>query len=80
MGTGVAISMPSRVMTQRHAIASMPRQALTEEEMAKVGHGNPVPATAPGERAALMTPDGRLLAIANRVGAHWQPSTVFSHA
>jgi tRNA pseudouridine55 synthase len=62
------------------AIASMPRQSLTPEEIGRVSHGNPVPATVGGERAALTSPDGALVAIAHLVGANWQPSTVFPHA
>jgi hypothetical protein len=62
------------------AIASMPRQALTSDEAARVSHGNPVPATVTGERAALVDSNGRLSAIAVRVGDTWQPSTVFPHA
>ena len=61
-------------------IASMPRQALTFDEAARVSHGNSVPATVAGERAALVDSNGRLSAIAIRVGENWQPSTVFPHA
>lgn len=60
-------------------IASMPRQVLTPDEVGRVSHGNPVPATVAGNRAALMTPDGRLVAIAAGDGTNWQPSTVFPH-
>jgi tRNA pseudouridine55 synthase len=60
-------------------ITSMPRQVLTPDETARVSHGNPVVASVPGERAALMTEDARLVAIAGRVGENWQPATVFGH-
>jgi tRNA pseudouridine55 synthase len=62
------------------SIASMPRQTLTPEEAARVSHGNPVLASVSGERAALVDSQGRLSAIALRVGVNWQPSTVFPHA
>ena len=62
------------------AIPSMPRQTLTREEIGRVSHGNPVPSTIRGERAALTAPDGSLVAIANLVGVNWQPATVFPHA
>ena len=58
-------------------IASMPKQVLLSDEAERVGHGNPVAATVTGDRAALTTQDGRLVAIATRVGANWQPATVF---
>jgi tRNA pseudouridine55 synthase len=61
-------------------IASMPRQSLSFDEAARVAHGNPIPASVEGERAALLDPAGRLAAIASRVGGNWQPSTVFPHA
>jgi tRNA pseudouridine55 synthase len=58
-------------------IASMASQILLPDEVARVTHGNPIVAAVDGERAALTTQDGRLIAIANRVGASWQPATVF---
>lgn len=68
-----------RLRDMREAIASMPAQTLTPDESIRVAHGNPVPATAEGVRAALVAPTGRLLAIADRNGASWQPATVFPH-
>jgi tRNA pseudouridine55 synthase len=67
------------VRDMREAIASMPAQTLTPDEIIRVAHGNPVPATVEGRRAALVAPTGRLLAIADRNGASWQPATVFPH-
>ena len=61
------------------AIRSIPRQVLSADEVARVSHGNPVAASVQGSRAALTTDDGRLIAIANLVGANWQPTTVFPH-
>jgi tRNA pseudouridine55 synthase len=61
-------------------IASLPRQSLSFDEAARVAHGNRVAAAMDGDRAALIDPDGRLAAIATRVGENWQPSTVFPHA
>lgn len=68
------------LVDMREAIASMPVQVLSDDEVARVSHGNPVPATIGGSRAALTTRSGRLVAIASLVGATWQPSTVFPHA
>jgi tRNA pseudouridine55 synthase len=67
------------LLDMREAIASMPRQSLSFDEAARVAHGNPVVASVEGDRAALLDPAGRLAAIATRVGANWQPSTVFPH-
>jgi tRNA pseudouridine55 synthase len=65
----------------REAIASMPVQVLSSDEVARVSHGNPVPATVSGSRAALTTQDGRLVAIASlAAGASWQPVTVLPNA
>jgi tRNA pseudouridine55 synthase len=61
-------------------IRSMPRQVLSPDEVVRASHGNPIPAAVPGERGALTTEEGRLVAIANLVGENWQPSTVFPHA
>lgn len=68
-----------RLRDMREAIASMPVQTLTPDEIIRVAHGNPVAATVEGARAALVAPAGRLLAIADRNGASWQPATVFPH-
>jgi tRNA pseudouridine55 synthase len=67
-----------RDMTE--AVASLPRQALSPGDAARVGHGNPVAATVDGRRAALVDSAGRLAAIADRVGEMWQPATVFPNA
>jgi tRNA pseudouridine55 synthase len=68
------------LLEMTEGIASLPRQALTSDEAARVSHGNLVPATVTGERAALVDSKGRLSAIAVRIGDAWQPSTVFPHA
>lgn len=67
------------LLDMREAIASLPAQALTPDEFGRVSHGNPVSATVDGDRAALVTVDGTLVAIASRNGANWQPTTVFPH-
>jgi tRNA pseudouridine55 synthase len=67
------------LLDMRAALASMPSQALGADEMARVRHGNPVAATVAGPRAALIAPDGRLVAVAARAGDSWQPSTVLAN-
>jgi tRNA pseudouridine55 synthase len=67
------------LLPMRDAIASMPVQTLTPDEVARVSHGNPVIASIDGARGALVAPGGQLVAIANRDGASWQPATVFPH-
>ena len=69
-----------QLLDMREAIASMPSQTLSPDEVARVGHGNPVSASVDGNRAALVAGDGALLAIASRSGVNWQPTTVFPHA
>jgi tRNA pseudouridine55 synthase len=60
-------------------VRSMPRQVLSSEEVIRVSHGNPVAATIAGDRAALVSADGRLVAVAGMVGGNWQPETVFPY-
>lgn len=68
------------LVDMREAIASIPVQVLSNDEAARVSHGNPVAATVVGSRAALTTQAGRLVAIASLVGDNWQPATVFPDA
>lgn len=68
------------LLEMRSAIASMPTQILSTEEIGRIAHGNPVDATVAGERAALVGGDGQLAAIATRSGDAWKPTTVFAHA
>ncbi len=65
------------LLEMRSAIASLPTQALSIDELGRVTHGNPVGATVAGDRAALIAENGRLAAIAVRAGDSWQPTTVF---
>jgi tRNA pseudouridine55 synthase len=67
------------VVPMLEGIGLMPRQVLSSDEVIRVSHGNPIASTVSGDRAALTTDDGQLVAIAIRVGANWQPSTVFPH-
>jgi tRNA pseudouridine55 synthase len=69
-----------QLIGMERGIRSMPRQSLTPDEAARVTHGNPVSASVAGDRAALIDPQGRVAAIATRVGDNWQPATVFPHA
>lgn len=65
------------LLEMRSAIASLPTQSLSTDELGRVAHGNPVGATVPGDRAALIAENGKLAAIALRTGDSWQPTTVF---
>jgi tRNA pseudouridine55 synthase len=67
------------VLPMLDGVRSMSHQELTPEEAGRVSHGNPVMASVTGNRAALIS-QGRLVAIAIRVGTNWQPSTVFPYA
>ncbi|MBI3790860.1 MAG: tRNA pseudouridine(55) synthase TruB, partial [Gemmatimonadetes bacterium] len=55
------------------------REPLDAARAADVRHGRGVPAVATGDRAALLDPEGALLAIAERRGALWQPTVVLAH-
>ena len=65
------------LLAMRSAIASLPTQSLTSDELGRVAHGNPVDASIAGPRAALIAENGKLVAIAVRCGDSWQPTTVF---
>jgi tRNA pseudouridine55 synthase len=66
------------LLEMRSAIASLPTQSLSSDELGRVTHGNPVGASVAGDRAALIADNGKLAAIAVRSGDAWQPTTVFS--
>jgi tRNA pseudouridine55 synthase len=62
------------------ALGSLPRQRLDSDEARRVSHGMPVVAHQPGERVALLGPEGELLAVAHREQERWQPDVVLAHA
>jgi tRNA pseudouridine55 synthase len=66
------------LLPMEDAVASLPRQVLSGDEATRVSHGNPIAATVAGNRA-ILTREGRLLAVADRVAEMWQPATVFPH-
>jgi hypothetical protein len=46
----------------------------------RAARGNLVEATVAGDRAALLGPNGELIAVAERSGSSWQPRTVLRDA
>jgi len=68
------------VMPPIAAVPSLPVVVLDLESVRNVRRGRDVPATpgAVGERAALVDPDGALVAIAQRNDAWWHPRTVMA--
>lgn len=68
---GAAAVLPARV-----AVPGLPAEQLTDLDARRVAHGQAVPATATGSRAALLSADGALLAIADRDGDTWRPRLV----
>jgi len=58
------------------ALGGMPRQTLDPDAVCRVMHGRSVPAREAGERAALLSPDGELVAVADREGDEWHPKVV----
>lgn len=63
----------------REAIPSLPEQRVSDEDAAKLARGMRVSAGVEGDRAALVSDAGELLAIAERCGGQWQPRVVLAH-
>jgi tRNA pseudouridine55 synthase len=64
------------VLPARTAVPGLPAEQLTDLDARRVAHGQSVPASAAGSRAALVAGDGALLAIADRDGDTWRPRLV----
>jgi tRNA pseudouridine55 synthase len=64
------------LLPARAAVPGLPAEQLSDLDARRVAHGQPVPATAAGSRAALVAGDGALLAIADRDGDSWRPRLV----
>lgn len=60
-------------------LSSLTPVQLADDELVRVVQGNVVPATVEGTRAALLAPNGDLVAVAERRGNVWQPRTVLRH-
>jgi tRNA pseudouridine55 synthase len=63
----------------REAIPSLPEQRVSESDAARLARGMRVGASVEGERAALVSDAGALLAIAERSAEQWQPRVVLAH-
>jgi tRNA pseudouridine55 synthase len=63
----------------REAIPSLPEQRMSAEDAARLARGMRVAAGVDGERAALVSEAGTLLAIAERSAEQWQPRVVLAH-
>jgi tRNA pseudouridine55 synthase len=62
------------------ALSSLAVEELDADGAERATRGNLVNATVAGERAALLGPNGDLIAVAERSGASWQPRTVLRDA
>lgn len=62
------------------ALVGMTRRVIAGDDVDRVNHGRPVPATEAGENAALVDESGDLVAVAERDGEWWQPRVVISGA
>jgi tRNA pseudouridine55 synthase len=71
---------PVRVRPALDALRTLPVDTLDDGALARVLRGMPVPAAAPGERAALVDGARSLVAVAERAGAQWQPRVVLRDA
>ena len=58
------------------ALSSLALEQLDAASADRAARGNPVDATVSGDRAALLGPNGELVAVAERSGTRWQPRTV----
>ena len=62
------------------ALSSLVVEQLDEAGADRAARGNLVDATVAGSRAALLAPNGELVAVAERSGSSWQPRTVLRDA
>ena len=53
-------------------------ERVADDDRTRLARGMAVPASAPGDRAALVDAESRVLAIAERVGDRWQPRVVLA--
>jgi len=63
----------------REAIPSLPEQRVSAEDSLRLARGMRVSANIEGERAALVSDAGALLAIADRSAEQWQPRVVLAN-
>ncbi|HSA57198.1 MAG TPA: tRNA pseudouridine(55) synthase TruB [Gemmatimonadaceae bacterium] len=71
-----AINADTRPRAMVDALVGIPRERLDEASVEHVRHGRAVTATVEGARAALLDPDGTLVAIADRLKDQWWPRVV----
>ncbi len=62
------------------AVSHLPMQRLTEVELGRVSHGNPVPARTDGQLISLLDDSGALVAVADRHDDELRPKTVLADA
>jgi tRNA pseudouridine55 synthase len=62
------------------ALSSLAVERLNEVTAGRAASGGLVDATVDGDRAALLGPNGDLIAVAERSGSSWQPRTVLRDA
>lgn len=74
-------SAAATLIAPADALGAMPRQLLSGSDVELVRHGRAVAADIDDARqAALITPDGALIAVAERDGEWWQPRVVLNGA
>jgi tRNA pseudouridine55 synthase len=71
------VARPQRLTA---AIPDLPTQSLDGDALRRVVHGNPIESRVSGGRAALLDPEGELVAIAENEAGTLQPKAVFRDA
>jgi hypothetical protein len=66
----------AHVRSALDGLAGLPVESLDGDAIQRVKRGMAVGASAPGERAALVDHERRLVAVAVRDGAEWRPRVV----
>jgi tRNA pseudouridine55 synthase len=69
----------AELRSPRDAIPSLPEQRVSADDAARLARGMRVDAGVEGARAALVSEEGALLAIAERSAHQWQPRVVLAH-
>lgn len=71
-----AIGADTRLLPLLAGMRSLHVERVTDDDARALRHGRTVAAATEGSRAALLNPEGALIAVAVREGDHWRPKVV----